>query len=331
MVIGRSLESGVLVSRLKELRGYARVLGLQPRDRRVNGNDAEAQLLEALRGLEPAPRHVFVDAASIGHKATLDIVDAARARDAEIYIVGRLVGPLDSTRMLLRLFELPVMRVRRDPLAAGERASSAKRTFDVAASGAALMLLSPLLAAIAVAVKLSSPGPVFYRQQRIGLKGTPFEFLKFRSMREGNDAGEHREYVTKLIGGEAEAFVVGEEDMEVFKLAEDERVTPVGRFLRKYSLDELPQLWNILKGDMSVVGPRPALDYEVAAYKPWHERRLGATPGLTGLWQVAGRSRVSFDEMVFQDVIYSFNESLLTDLTICLRTVPAVVQGRGAV
>ena len=116
----------------------------------------------------------------------------------------------------------------------------------------------------------------------------------------------------------------------VLKLADDERVTRAGRVLRKWSLDELPQLWNVLKGDMSIVGPRPALEYEVAAYKPWHRRRLEMQPGVSGLWQIAGRSRVGFDEMVFQDIIYGYNQSLLTDVAICLRTVPAVLTARGA-
>ncbi len=327
VVVGRSMESGVLVSRLKELRGYGKVVTLEPRDRRVNGNDADTSIIAALRSMQPAPRHVFVDAASVGHKATLQLLEAARARGAEAYIAGHLVGPLDSTRLLIHLFELPVMRVRAHPL--GEKPSAAKRAFDVVAAGAALVVLSPLFAAIALAVKLDSPGPVFFRQERVGLRGRPFRFLKFRSMRDGNDPAVHREYVARLING-GEAAATNDDGHEVYKLEDDGRVTRVGRVLRKYSLDELPQLWNVLRGDMSVVGPRPALDYEVEAYKDWHRLRLQVTPGLTGLWQVAGRSRVGFDEMVFQDVMYTFNQSLLTDLGICVRTVPVVLQGKGA-
>src|SRR5450756_1847300 len=149
----------------------------------------------------------------------------------------------------------------------------------------------------------------------------------------GNDAGAHQDYVCELIanGGDETMHCTDEWGRPVFKLADDERVTRVGRFLRKWSLDELPQFWNVLKGDMSMVGPRPALEYEVAAYKPWHGRRLAVAPGVSGLRQVAGRSRVGFDEMVFQDVIYAYNQSLLTDVSLCLRTVPAVLIGRGAV
>jgi lipopolysaccharide/colanic/teichoic acid biosynthesis glycosyltransferase len=220
------------------------------------------------------------------------------------------------------------MRVRHDP--ERDRLSPLKRGFDVVASAAALVLLSPLLLGIALAVKLDSRGPVLFRQQRIGMRGRPFGFLKFRSMVAGNDPARHREYVERLIEGCAETHECDDGD-EIYKLADDERVTRVGRFLRRYSLDELPQLINVLKGEMSIVGPRPALDYEVEAYGDWHRLRLMAVPGISGVWQVAGRSRVSFDEMVFQDVMYAYNQSLLTDLSICLRTIPVVLQGRGAV
>ncbi len=327
VVVGRSLESGVLVGRLKELRGYSRVVALEPADRRVNGHDAEPRMLAALTDLRPCPRHVFIDAASIGHKASLDLLEAARACGAETYVAERLVGPLDSTRLLVRLFELPVMRVRAHPL--GEKPSAVKRSFDVVAAAAALVLLSPLLGAIALAVRLDSPGPVLFRQERVGLRGRRFRFLKFRSMRDGNDPAAHRAYVTQLIK-KGQVATRNEDGHEVYKLEDDDRVTRVGRVLRKYSLDELPQLWNVLRGDMSLVGPRPALDYEIEAYRDWHRLRLQVTPGLTGLWQVAGRSRVDFDEMVFQDVMYAYNQSFLTDLGICVRTVPVVLQGRGA-
>ncbi len=334
IMVGVAAESSVVASRCRELRGFAPVVAVEPLDRRRNGFDVEPALLQALAAAEPAPRQVFLDGASLGHKATFDLIAAARERGAEVYVTGRLVSPLDTTRLLMRLFEMPVMRVRRDP-ASGEPTPASKRVFDVVVAAAALVVLAPLFAVIAVLVRRSSPGPVFHRQTRIGLRGRPFEFLKFRSMSAGNDAGEHRDYVCRLIeGGEVGGGDLHCEDeygRPIYKLAEDERVTPIGRFLRKYSLDELPQFWNVLRGDMSIVGPRPALEYEVAAYKPWHRRRLEVAPGISGLWQVAGRSRVGFDEMVFQDVIYAYNQSLLTDINLCLRTLPAMLVGRGAV
>jgi exopolysaccharide biosynthesis polyprenyl glycosylphosphotransferase len=337
LVVGASADSSVVVSRCRELRGYAPVGSLEPLDKRRNGYDAEPALLRALAEAEPPPRQVFLDSASLGHKATFDLIAAARARGAEVYVTGRLVSPLDTTKLLVRLFEMPVMRVRREPRAS-EGIPAAKRAFDLVAAGAALILLSPLFGVIAILVRRGSPGPAFHRQQRIGLRGRPFEFLKFRSMTVGNDSGDHRGYVARLIecgsgqgaAGDPALCTTDEWGRPVFKLAEDERVTSIGRFLRKYSLDELPQFWNVLKGDMSMVGPRPALEYEVAAYKPWHLRRLEVAPGVSGLWQVSGRSRVGFDEMVFQDVIYSYNQSLLTDVSLCLRTIPAMLIGRGA-
>ncbi len=330
MVIGESADSGILVSRLKELRGYARVRVVEPHDKRRNGFDAEPALIEAIESLEPAPRQVFIDGASVGYKATIDLVHAACRCGSEAYVTGRLVSPLDTTRLLIRLFELPVMRVRRDPKARKSQIeAAARRVFDLAFAASALVVLTPVLAAIAVAIKLGSHGPVFFRQERIGLRGHPFELLKFRSMQAVNDASAHRDYVCELIEN-GEMACLDENGVEVYKLPDDERVTRVGRLLRKYSLDELPQFWNVLKGDMSMVGPRPALDYEVASYKEWHRLRLQVTPGISGLWQISGRSRVSFDEMVFQDVMYGYNQSLLTDVSVCLRTLPAVLMGRGA-
>ncbi len=331
LVIGESADSGILVSRLKELRGYSRTTVVEPQDKRRNGFDAEPALIEAIETLEPAPRQVFIDGASVGYKATIDLVHAACRRGSEAYVMGRLVSPLDTTRLLLRLFELPVMRVRRDPEARKSVSeAAARRVFDVAAAAGALVLLAPVFAAIAIAIKLDSHGSVLFRQERVGLRGRPFQFLKFRSMQAGNDASAHRGYVCELIEN-GEMACLDENGVEVYKLPDDERVTRVGRFLRKYSLDELPQFWNVLRGDMSMVGPRPALEYEVAAYKEWHRLRLQVTPGVSGLWQISGRSRVGFDEMVFQDVMYGYNQSLLTDVSICLRTLPAVLMGRGAV
>jgi len=323
----------VLVGRLKELRGFAQVRSMEPRDRRRNGYDAEPELIRVLQTAEPAPRQVFLDGSSLGHKATLDLVHAARGRGSDVYITGRLVRPLDVTGVLMHLFEVPAMRVRRDPALTCPRGSRRlMRVFDVASSAAALLLLSPLFAAIAAAVKLDSRGPVFFRQERVGRRGRSFQFLKFRSMTAGNDAAKHKQALAAFIQGDRSEGLDGEDEWgrPVFKMAADTRVTRVGRFIRRYSLDELPQFWNVLKGDMSMVGPRPALPYEVEAYKPWHHLRLEVTPGVSGLWQVAGRSRVDFDDMVFQDVVYGYNQSLFTDIHICLRTVPAVLMGTGA-
>jgi lipopolysaccharide/colanic/teichoic acid biosynthesis glycosyltransferase len=203
-----------------------------------------------------------------------------------------------------------------------------KRAMDIFGSALLLILCAPLLAIIAAAVKVSSRGPVLFRQDRIGQYGRRFTFLKFRSMRADNDPSVHKEYVTKLIAGEAERMPSQGEGNGVYKLAQDTRITRIGRFLRKTSLDELPQFVNVLRGDMSLVGPRPPIPYELAAYQTWHRRRLlEVKPGITGLWQVTGRSRVKFDDMVRLDLRYAMSWSPWLDVKILARTPGAVVKG----
>lgn len=194
----------------------------------------------------------------------------------------------------------------------------AKRVLDVIASSIALVVLSPLLIGIAVAVRATSPGLALFRQARVGLNKRPFAMYKFRTMVQ--DAEARR----------GELADRNEADGPLFKMRQDPRVTRVGGFLRRYSLDEWPQLWNILIGDMSWVGPRPPTPDEVERYEPWHRRRLEVTPGLTGLWQVLGRSDTSFDEMVRLDIYYAESWSIGLDLRIILQTIPAVLAGRGA-
>jgi lipopolysaccharide/colanic/teichoic acid biosynthesis glycosyltransferase len=209
--------------------------------------------------------------------------------------------------------------------------SALKRLMDVAGSVAALVLAAPLFLGIALAIKATSQGPVFFRQRRIGQYGTPFVFLKFRSMYIGNDASSHKDYVRQLIAGTAERNPSNGNGEGVFKLTQDPRITRVGAFLRRTSLDELPQFLNVLQGEMSLVGPRPPVPYEVEAYDFWHRRRLlEAKPGITGLWQVSGRSRVKFDDMVRLDLQYARTWSPWMDIKILLRTPGAVVLGEGA-
>lgn len=205
----------------------------------------------------------------------------------------------------------------------------AKRALDIVGSAVMLVLLSPVFLLIAILVNLRSPGPVFYRQVRIGQRGKPFTMLKFRTMRVDADHALHQQYVTEFIKSSQQWQKAGE--TEVFKLTNDPRVTRIGRMLRRTSLDELPQFWNVLRGEMSLVGPRPPLAYEIEQYRPWHWRRvLEAKPGITGLWQVVGRSRTTFDEMVRLDIRYVTTRSLWTDLKILFATPRAVVSGKGA-
>jgi exopolysaccharide biosynthesis polyprenyl glycosylphosphotransferase len=206
-----------------------------------------------------------------------------------------------------------------------------KRTMDVVGSAVAIMLLSPVFCLIALAIRLTSKGPILFRQQRVGQFGTPFEFLKFRSMYESNSAEIHKTYVRNFISGKTGTTDSDASEKTVFKIKNDPRVTPVGKFLRRTSLDELPQFWNVLKGEMSLVGPRPPVPYEIEAYYIWHRRRvLEAKPGITGLWQVHGRSRTTFDQMVRLDLQYAKKWSPLLDIKILLQTPGAVLSGDGA-
>ena len=206
-----------------------------------------------------------------------------------------------------------------------------KRTVDFVGSSVMLILLAPLFLAIALAIKLSSRGPVFYRQQRVGRYGQTFTFLKFRSMFVNNDSNVHKDYVTRLIASKAGETPPKETGESVYKLTNDKRITAVGKVLRRTSLDELPQFINVLKGEMSLVGPRPPIPYELAAYQTWHRHRLLAVkPGITGLWQVMGRSSVRFDEMVRLDLRYASTWTPWLDLKILLRTPGAVIRGSGA-
>lgn len=205
---------------------------------------------------------------------------------------------------------------------------SLKRLTDIVAGSLLLLLLLPLFLIIAVAVKATSKGPVLFRQFRVGQYGRRFHFLKFRSMYVNNDASVHREYVRRLIAGTAERINPEGQNEGVYKLANDRRITLLGRFLRRTSLDELPQLLNVIRGDMSLVGPRPPLSYELAAYQTWHRRRLLVVkPGITGLWQVKGRSRVTFEDMVRLDLQYATAWTPWLDIKILLLTPGAVIKG----
>lgn len=206
-----------------------------------------------------------------------------------------------------------------------------KRMFDIGGSLIALILLSPLLALIAALIKLTSSGPVFFRQARVGQYGKKFTFLKFRTMYARNNSSIHEDYVRRFISGKAYSHDAEPGQAPVYKLVDDPRVTRVGRFLRKSSLDELPQLLNVLTGEMSLVGPRPPIPYECDVYELWHRRRvLEAKPGITGLWQVTGRSKTTFDDMVRLDLRYARSWSLWLDLKILLKTPQAVLFGEGA-
>lgn len=222
----------------------------------------------------------------------------------------------------------PAFSVDRLQASVGARVDAViKRALDIVGSVLAIILFSPLFTVIALLVKCTSKGPIFYSRKRLGQHGKEFRFHKFRTMYADNDPAIHREFVTKLIAGSANAT----QNNGLYKLADDPRVTPLGRVLRRTSLDELPQFFNVLLNHMSLVGPRPPLPYEYERYNTWHKRRvLEVKPGLTGLWQVEGRSLTTFDEMVRMDLRYARTRNLWLDLKLILLTPAAMFSGRGA-
>ena len=245
----------------------------------------------------------------------LNLVRTLKAVGVRVSVLPRLLEVVGSSVEFDDLHGVTVMGVRRFDLT---RSSAAfKRAFDLFGAGLGLLAVSPLLVAIAAAIKLDGRGSVFFRQQRVGRHGKRFEMLKFRTMVPGADA---------LKDGLRDR---NEAQEGLFKIAEDPRVTRVGRWLRRSALDELPQLWNIVRGEMSLVGPRPLVLDEDQRIEGWHRRRLELTPGMTGPWQILGPSRVPLREMVAIDYLYVANWSLWTDIKILLRTIPHVIQRRG--
>ena len=238
--------------------------------------------------------------------------------DAGIHVeLSSTLRDIASHRLTVRpLGRFPVVYI--EPVQRGGWRQKAKRTFDVVVAGTLLLLAAPVLAVAAIAIKLDSKGPVLFRQTRVGRDGKPFEMLKLRSMVSNAE---------ELL---AELRAKNEVDGPLFKMRDDPRITRVGRILRKFSIDELPQLWNVLRNDMSMVGPRPALPHEVDAWGPDLHGRLRVQPGITGMWQVSGRSEASFDEYERLDLYYVDNWSLATDLAIVAKTIPTVLLRKGA-
>jgi exopolysaccharide biosynthesis polyprenyl glycosylphosphotransferase len=258
-----------------------------------------------------------------------------RAQRVSFSLVPHLLSCLPSKTELDQIGALPMLKLFQEPLRGPNR--YLKRAFDVALALSGVILLSPLLLLIAVLIKLDSRGPVLFRQERVGMDGRPFTLYKFRTMRADADEHAHRELMARTIRGALDRpprtiECVPSSNADVRpplygKVPNDRRITRLGRWLRRWSLDELPQLFNVLKGEMSIVGPRPPIPYEVAHYSSWHRKRLDVKPGITGLWQVSGRNRLPFERMVELDLYYIERWSLWLDIKILLKTIPAVLRG----
>ncbi len=287
-----------------------------------NGDSLPAPLLGAPGDVAQIVEEYEIDrvllASSVGsHEETLDLVRTVRRPDVQVSIVPRYFEIFTSHAILDDVEGMPVVTL--PPMRLGRSARVLKRGVDLVVSGAALLVLAPLFGVVALLIRLDSKGPVFFRQPRRGRLGSTFQIVKFRSMRIG--AEQQR----------SEVLHMNEVDGPLFKIkGKDPRVTRIGAFMRKTSIDELPQLWNVLRGDMSLVGPRPFVVYEADQITGWATRRLDMTPGITGLWQVLGRNDIPFEEMTKLDYLYVTNWSLWWDLKIMAQTIPVVLGKRGA-
>jgi exopolysaccharide biosynthesis polyprenyl glycosylphosphotransferase len=252
--------------------------------------------------------------------------DQLMARGVHLRVACNILNKLVDNIPLETLAGVPLLPVAETPLT-GVR-ERMKRAFDLLGAAAGGLVILPAILVLALLVRLNSSGPVLYAQTRVGRNGRPFVLYKFRSMRVAKEDVTHRRYVERLLenGGAASTDETGK---KIYKLVDEARVTGIGRFLRRTSLDELPQLLNVLRGEMSLVGPRPCVPFEYDLYKDWQKRRLSITPGMTGLWQVTGRSYVDFEDMVLLDLFYIANWSFSMDLKLLARTVPVVVWGKG--
>jgi exopolysaccharide biosynthesis polyprenyl glycosylphosphotransferase len=333
LVVGRGDEAAIFISEMRnrpEL-GY-RVIGVVENSLHDTG-PAEFEGVPVIGGLKELPEaireaganEVIIADSTVPGEALFDVMmRVGRGRGVEFRIAPSLFNFLPRKTEVDQIGALPMITLFRSPLS--NVARLVKRSSDLLIAFAATLVFLPLWLLITLLIKLDSRGPVLYQQERVGMDGRVFLFYKFRSMRPDADDATHREFQRRYIAGQP-VVKPASDGRPVYKLQADPRVTRVGRWLRRLSLDELPQLLNVLRGDMSVVGPRPPIPYEVESYELWHRKRLDMKPGMTGLWQVSGRNRLPFDEMVRLDLFYIENWSLLLDLKIILKTLPVMLRG----
>ncbi len=336
LVVGRGPEAALCINEMRERPslGY-RVIGVVDNvttDRAGPSSYEGVPVVSDLKGLPEAIRdaranEVIIADPRVDGDLLFDVMmRCGRQRGVEFRIAPNLFNCLPRKTEIDQIGALPMIRLFREPLSSSARLL--KRTSDIVIATLALVIAAPLWLLIALAIKLGSSGPVLYSQERVGMDGRIFLCYKFRTMQLGADSEMHREYQKQFIAGSSDANL-GDGDRPVYKFHADPRVTRVGRWLRRASLDEVPQLFNVLRGEMSVVGPRPPIPYEVESYELWHRKRLDMKPGLTGLWQVSGRNRMPFAEMVRLDLFYIENWSLLLDLKIIMRTALVIFRGDG--
>lgn len=328
LVVGDSPTMNALLAEMDESKSDFTVLGVLsvsedtgeivgPHHVRVLGDYTDPeQYLDRLR-----PDMVIIADPNVPAADQQRIVESCLDRNIHWKLVPKISAPPDQDIGLAVVGGLPLLGSKGNNITGFNYVL--KRMVDSLIAGSLLLVFSPLMLGVAALIKLLSRGPVFFKQERIGYRGRPFLFYKFRSMHVSNSDAIHRDYVKKWIEGNGDELDDGK--VKVHKITKDPRVIPfIGALIRKFSIDELPQLLNVIKGDMSLVGPRPCLPYEVELYRRWHKMRFDVLPGITGLWQVSGRNRLTFDQMVALDIRYLQNWSLTLDLTIMART-PYVV------
>ena len=334
VVVGTGGEAGRIIDELRQRKdlGY-RLIGT------IRSNDSEefredtpvlggvADLASLIR--EYKIQEVIITDDSFDAERLFDaMIGAGRSHKVEFRFAPSVFNLIPQKTSVEQIGVLPMVRLFTEPLSDAQR--FLKRTSDIVIASLAMIVTLPLWLVISILIKRDSRGPVFFRQERVGMDGRIFLCLKFRTMQADSDDALHREtYKQNIAGGSAAN--AGDDEKPVYgKVPNDPRVTGIGRWLRRSSLDELPQLINVLRGDMSVVGPRPPIPYEVHEYDIWHRKRLDMKPGITGLWQVSGRNRLTFEQMVKVDLFYIENWSIWLDLKIILLTIPALWRGEGA-
>ncbi len=294
--------------------------GTTPGGKPVLGRFEEVELVAA----RAAVHEVIITDPTIEKPDLIRLIDFFTTRGTGVWFVPQLMPIIDVKLYIDNLCGVPMIRLGSHRFQGLFR--KIKHGIDAIAALVGCTLTLPIFVVFAAAIRLTSPGPVFYRARAVGKGGRFFRMYKFRTMVTGASKEIHREFVARMIRGELTADGSG----RTLKITNDPRVTPVGGLLRRTSLDELPQLLNVLRGEMSLVGPRPCLPYEYELYKDWHKKRTSVRPGITGLWQVVGRSEVSFEDMILLDLYYIYNRSLELDLNILLETVFVVLRKKGA-
>jgi undecaprenyl-phosphate galactose phosphotransferase len=297
-------------------------IGRTVAERPVLGRIDDINVIVHDHGIE----EVYVAINAVGHQRLLEIINSCRETKVPVQVISDLYNVITSKIDVEELEGIPMVEIKDKYVE--DINLALKRLMDVIVSLVLLVVLLPVFLLVAVLIKATSSGPVLFKQVRIGKNGRRFNFYKFRTMVANADAAQHKEFLKQFIDGK----VAGErpDRAKVYKITNDARVTKIGALLRRTSIDEFPQLLNVLRGEMSLVGPRPSLPYEFDNFKAWHKRRFNVLPGMTGLWQVSGRSSVKFNDMIMLDLYYIENMSIWFDIQIILKTLPAMFAGRGA-